>query len=292
MMNFVWGLLVMLAGAPEPQPQRAIALHIMTVGESFDDAVEPYLRERAARSWRLDNEAPEATFFCVITWLPQSREIEIVIARGDAVLTRRQIAVDGSDAAKATLWLILRSSLRRALTEAPAPPVASVGVSPKPASDAAMPKKYSALLTAAIGSADLASLGFSLGVQQRLAQSLLLSLTVGYLHARAHRRLRLHQWPLKVGIGIIQGDERSVAVGLLGVAELKYAHTEDAQRWLGAVQGGMFMRAQTPLGQGGVDFLWQLAATRRLQRYIYRLSDSSEAREEMWQVYFNAGVAW
>lgn len=301
---------------------------------TVDDApmapdLEAFLRQRAIDTWNAEvvrggaTDSPAASpdsrrhFRVGITW-PAERSVEVRIAERQAVLVERILVVTDPGAAKLTVWLLVKSTIKRELKYAAtgdAAPVATKAASaeldpqpePMPAVSApageiaappapselpaVRPWSFAALMTFSVGSSRLFSVGPGIGARYRPWRRLQLGTEVGYRLAPGVVGLIIHHVPLRVDAGWALGSKRSVTVGAAATVDLKIPVATYRARAVVGIDAGPFLELRMPLSRSGVGITLRstfcLRAVR--QRYVVENGDVPEAP---WDVTLTTGVVW
>ncbi|MEE8409013.1 MAG: hypothetical protein V3T05_05370 [Myxococcota bacterium] len=324
----------MVSQATMASPGETDMLLTLTVNESpMAPDLATFLSERALDTWDVEvRRGPVSVaaadrahrhFRVTITW-PAERSVEVRIADRYAVLAERILVVTDPGAAKLTVWMMIKSTIKRAtkhamtmhrvdavpveppprevaaadlhrLPMAPAPvgevvgPTLTVDDSP-----VARPWSLAALMTFSLGSSRLFSVGPGFGVRYRTWKRLQLGAEVGYRLAPGVVGLIIHHIPLRVDAGWGLGSKRAVTVGAAAIADLKIPVAQHRSRAVVGVDVGPFLELRMALARPGAGFT--LRGTFRVrpvrQRYIIDTVETGVVLERPWDLTLSTGVVW
>ncbi len=293
-----------------------------------------FLSERALDTWRVevrrgpvsvaDDDRARRDFRVTITW-PAQRSVEVRIADRHAVLAERILVVTDPGAAKLTIWMMIKSTIKRATKHAVTvdrfaavlgrppqdvaasdrrrPPIAPAPVREVEArtltvgvggSSLARPWSLAALMTFSLGSPRLFSVGPGFGVRYRAWQRLQLGAEVGYRLAPGVAGLIIHHVPLRVDAGWGLGNGRVVTVGAAAIADLKIPVAQYRSDAVVGVEVGPFLELRMSMSRPGAGFTLRSTFCVRpvRQRYIIDSGETGVVAERPWDLTLAAGVVW
>lgn len=117
-------LLIGLSMSPTAPESVAIDTDVQTWrAQAVADDVSGFLVTRVQEAWGLVPTAPDPQFSVRLTW-PGPDRVQITVRQGDRQWVDRPLPVDDPSSARAMVWLLVRSTIERALVHAAAPPTA------------------------------------------------------------------------------------------------------------------------------------------------------------------------
>ena len=167
----------------EPPPTGAPMTLTLLIPESDRTLdLEAFLDERARETWEVGDSG--ARFEVVIAW-PDDRRLVVRVHEGERELASREIEVADPGATKLTVWLVVKSTINRALREGPrvaatvAEPEVDVRV-PVAAKPARATWSVGALVLASVGRLELFRFGPSAVAWLNPWRGLVVTLEAGY----------------------------------------------------------------------------------------------------------------
>lgn len=124
--------ILLLTASLNPQAPTSVAMtsKVQTWrAQAVANDVSAYLAERVHEAWALDAMQEPAQFEVMLRW-PGPHEVQITIRQAERVWVDRPLKVDDPSSARAMVWLLVRSTVERALmhgavsTEPTTPPIA------------------------------------------------------------------------------------------------------------------------------------------------------------------------
>lgn len=123
-------LLTLLGTPPEvPQSVRVETSVETWRAQAVADDVSRFLAARIQEAWSPDTDAEEPQFDVRLRW-PGPEQVNIRVAQGARTWVDRPLPVDDPAAARAMVWLLVRSTIERALVHAALPPPSPAPVAP------------------------------------------------------------------------------------------------------------------------------------------------------------------
>ncbi len=123
MMTALLPILLLTAGL-NPQGPSSVALtsQVQTWrAQAVANDVSAYLAERVYEAWALDSVQEPAQFDVTLRW-PDPGQVQITIRQAERIWVDRPLKVEDPSSARAMVWLLVRSTVERALMHAAASP--------------------------------------------------------------------------------------------------------------------------------------------------------------------------
>jgi hypothetical protein len=258
-----------------------------------------FLAERVADTWggeALAASDDQSRFRVGVSWLAE-RSAEVAVDEGDVRLAQRILVITDPGAAKLTIWLLVKSTIRRALVSArpAAPPIepparAAVTVSAS-APAAPEPLSFATLIVFSLGQPDLFSVGPGFGIEWSPWPRVSLGGELGYRVAPGVIGLLIHHIPVRANVGWSVGPDRAVTLGVAATADIKVPVAEDRHTAALGVETGGFVALRLPLAWPEVSFLLRGTVAVRPVRQRYVL-DGDVVAEALWDASVSTGVSW
>lgn len=299
--------------------------------------LETYLVERVRETWDVRVELPNregaergvdgADHFAVVVAVQSPAQCSVRISHAGVLLTERTITSRDPTETKLTLWLLLKSTLDRALkralpedSDAPGetvqPPRVETASAPSPPALAPAPAGTGAALgeTAAtdLAASDPATVRFGglmtlwLETPRLLAAGASLTaalawryisagLELGYRYAPGPNGLQLHGVPLTATVVAEYGDAVWAGFGLMLTGEVKFPVAGARWTLTAGAETGVLAQARVML-RPDMSALLRFAVAWRLvrSRFLYRdtFGVERQTREQAWLSTLSLGVVW
>ncbi|MBI5508175.1 MAG: hypothetical protein HY903_05430 [Deltaproteobacteria bacterium] len=305
---------------------RKVALTIVIPDTAVARDVEAFLCDRAQETFGADCHAAataQAWEVGVSLRWQQVGRIAVHIQDEAGVLASRVIEVEDPGAAKLTLWLLLRATLRRALAEPGRVPANAAarradGVSAPRVGTLAAPAVSRSSVTevaapvpsgtpGAVGFAVVAgvfvedprlfALGPSFSCWWQARPGLVVGADLGYrlapgvVTAAGDVGLVIHHVPVGVMAGLESDGPVRFGVGLAATADPKVPVAKNQARVVVGVETGLYGQLRLPLTRSDSHFLLRARVAGRNLRQRYRVA-GGEIAERPWNLGLDAGVSW
>ncbi|MBI3179646.1 MAG: hypothetical protein HYZ27_08280 [Deltaproteobacteria bacterium] len=250
-----------------------------------DTGLSEYLSARAQETWPQRNDFGEGIKVTVNVMLDGS--LAVRIEEGDVLLASRDIEAADPGAAKLTVWLLVRSTIQRALLGADEPgPAAEVVTSTEPRPQESGQWTLSALAVAAGDGGELYSMGPAVSATWSEG-ALAFSGELGYRLTPGVPGLVIHYLPLRVGAGFATGAWQ---LGWVVAGELKASVAAGEERWVMGAQTGPYAQLSLPLApHAGLLVRGEVVARLVRQRFVLA---SGVVREQPMAAALAGGVYW
>lgn len=293
-------LLVAAAGSPEGRAAPRDEQMRLTLDVADSEGVPDlgaFLAERASGTWGAEAIAQDGTtarFRVQVSW-PAERSVKVAVDEKDVRLADRILVVTDAGAAKLTIWLLVKSTINRAmLGSVPVgprpepPPAAHVGPSPVPLP---APLSFATILVFSLGQPQLFSAGAGFGVAWLPWSQVSLGGELGYRFSPGVIGMLIHHVPVRLNAGWSVDPGRAVTVGLAAIADLKVALAGGRRAAALGLEAGGFLALHLPLSKPGASFLLRGTVTFRSIRQRY-LIDGDAVSERLWDICVSTGATW